>query len=776
MPIKNRDLTGEVNYATGTPVNQAAIFIGDSLTADGTWVATLNSLPAIGGQYTATNIAVGGETSTQQLARYVAQVKPILQNATYLKKKVFIWLGANDVTDSYVNFVSNITTLLSNITTDTVGEVDIYLGTIHKHSNDATIEQEVGRNTCNKFLRGLVKGTNKVRGIVDVETMFPDPNDATYFADHVHLTTLGYTLVGKAFDALVFRKGNSIETVPPTLENVRQWAYPIAASKDQGIECYDAGSTFNGLYPFGYKDYSITIPFRLDENNAERTLFGGAANSLNITLKRGLNAPYGTGPTSLYVGKTASVSTDTLAGAIGMVRNQIHLLTVERKAGLLYVKFDGQTVTNGTIADQNNYTVASTSLGSANGTQPWRGWIGAPIILNRQITLGEHIMVMRSGRITLADITAAQTRISTLLNTSAFTDSSGATNTTFASPDATFVQFANPAGTAYADGGNAITVTAGREYIISFTQQLNSGTSPLVAFVETGLVAYRSAFYQSAAGENFLCVLATTTGTAYIRFAGVAATNCVNSEIKCYLRTQESPINLTAFVNTGAIGTWASANGASLSFTNPSANTCGDGGDTFSTVTGSTYRVYFDCTISSGSGLQVVLLRSDASGYRSVFYNVVNGKNWIDFVATETGSTKLRFASSGAVTAALTNINFYAPVSTLLMHADNRQSFGGTSWLSVLANKNNVVLGANCNLGGAAPVARDVSGLATLVAGTVTVPAAGIKASTRVIYSPTETGALAGTLRLASRVVGTSFTLTSSNGADTAVIAYELKD
>jgi hypothetical protein len=65
-------------------------------------------------------------------------------------------------------------------------------------------------------------------------------------------------------------------------------------------------------------------------------------------------------------------------------------------------------------------------------------------------------------------------------------------------------------------------------------------------------------------------------------------------------------------------------------------------------------------------------------------------------------------------------------------------------------------------------------GTAVLVAGTVTVANTSITASSRIFLTSQLDGGTPGFLRAASRVVGTSFTITSGNAADTSTVAYEI--
>lgn len=66
-------------------------------------------------------------------------------------------------------------------------------------------------------------------------------------------------------------------------------------------------------------------------------------------------------------------------------------------------------------------------------------------------------------------------------------------------------------------------------------------------------------------------------------------------------------------------------------------------------------------------------------------------------------------------------------------------------------------------------------GIATLVAGTVTVANTSVTANSRIFLTgQSDNGGTPGSLRISARVAGTSFTITSSSGADTSVVAYEI--
>lgn len=63
-------------------------------------------------------------------------------------------------------------------------------------------------------------------------------------------------------------------------------------------------------------------------------------------------------------------------------------------------------------------------------------------------------------------------------------------------------------------------------------------------------------------------------------------------------------------------------------------------------------------------------------------------------------------------------------------------------------------------------------GAATLVAGTVTVSNTRVKADSRIILTGQNSSGTHGELTVSARVVGTSFTITSSNAADTRDVAW----
>jgi hypothetical protein len=65
-------------------------------------------------------------------------------------------------------------------------------------------------------------------------------------------------------------------------------------------------------------------------------------------------------------------------------------------------------------------------------------------------------------------------------------------------------------------------------------------------------------------------------------------------------------------------------------------------------------------------------------------------------------------------------------------------------------------------------------GTAVLVAGSVVVANTSVTASSRIFLTSQADGGAPGFLRVSARVVGTSFTITSSSPTDTSTVAYEI--
>lgn len=88
--------------------------------------------------------------------------------------------------------------------------------------------------------------------------------------------------------------------------------------------------------------------------------------------------------------------------------------------------------------------------------------------------------------------------------------------------------------------------------------------------------------------------------------------------------------------------------------------------------------------------------------------------------------------------------------------------YGGNLGVSTAGNGLRVAEGSNAK-----------QGVATLVAGAVTVANTSVTSTSRIMLTPQD-GNTVGSVRVDSRVAGTSFTIKSSNSADTGVVAFEI--
>src|SRR5262252_2869282 len=101
-------------------------------------------------------------------------------------------------------------------------------------------------------------------------------------------------------------------------------------------------------------------------------------------------------------------------------------------------------------------------------------------------------------------------------------------------------------------------------------------------------------------------------------------------------------------------------------------------------------------------------------------------------------------------------------------------NYNGTGLASVSVpgnlQNNTGASGVKVSEAGAAPK----QGTAVLAAGTNTVSNTGITANSRIMLTSQVDGGTPGFVRVSARVVGTSFTITSSSGTDTSTIGFEI--
>lgn len=91
--------------------------------------------------------------------------------------------------------------------------------------------------------------------------------------------------------------------------------------------------------------------------------------------------------------------------------------------------------------------------------------------------------------------------------------------------------------------------------------------------------------------------------------------------------------------------------------------------------------------------------------------------------------------------------------------------FGTNFTLGVIGTRLRIKEGANASMG-----------TATLVAGTVTVANTLVTANSRIQLTAQNSSGTPGALRVSARVAGTSFTITSTSGTDTCLVAWQITE
>ncbi|MFV6033167.1 hypothetical protein [Streptomyces sp. NPDC056264] len=128
-------------------------------------------------------------------------------------------------------------------------------------------------------------------------------------------------------------------------------------------------------------------------------------------------------------------------------------------------------------------------------------------------------------------------------------------------------------------------------------------------------------------------------------------------------------------------------------------------------------------------------------------------------------SGALRFTNGQLLFRSDGSVNVYSSAANTLT-TDDAFQVGGDVTLAVAGS------GIRIKEGGAA--AR--MGVATLVAGTVVVNTTAVTANSRIFLTCNTSGGTPGFLRVSARSAGASFTILSSSGTDTSVVAWEIKE
>ena len=147
-------------------------------------------------------------------------------------------------------------------------------------------------------------------------------------------------------------------------------------------------------------------------------------------------------------------------------------------------------------------------------------------------------------------------------------------------------------------------------------------------------------------------------------------------------------------------------------------------------------------TVAANFGSGILMRLEDSTGAGTIFDAVRISTKWTDASA---GDASLLFGTAAA--SAITN----------------RVELDKTGNLKLLVAGNGIRIKEGSNA---------YMGTATLVAGAATVSTTVVSSNSRIFVTSQADGGTPGWLRISARVAATSFTITSSDGADTSTVAW----
>jgi len=172
----------------------------------------------------------------------------------------------------------------------------------------------------------------------------------------------------------------------------------------------------------------------------------------------------------------------------------------------------------------------------------------------------------------------------------------------------------------------------------------------------------------------------------------------------------------------------------------------------------------------SGAGASDASIRRDGVGIVGIVAETrADGRVWAMYgAATQVGIGNIGPASEAAVFIGdATNVLYKTAASSLRTNAaltvDGALSTADNLAITTAGKGVRIEEGANARMG-----------VATLVAGTVTVPNTSVTASSRAFLSVQTAGGTVGAIALANVVAGTSFDIVSTSALDTSTVAWVL--
>lgn len=156
---------------------------GDSLSNDaGDWAGLMTTYIYPFNTWFVTNVATAGESLSNMVAEYTAQVQPF-KPATGTNAVLFLWAGANGITEygSALGWYSAWSNYMAQARSD---GFKICAFTIMQKATDLSETTENYRFLINNWLRS----STNADWLIDADKMFPNATDQTYFnPDGIHL-------------------------------------------------------------------------------------------------------------------------------------------------------------------------------------------------------------------------------------------------------------------------------------------------------------------------------------------------------------------------------------------------------------------------------------------------------------------------------------------------------------------------------------------------------------------------------------------------------------
>lgn len=263
-----------------------------------------------------------------------------------------------------------------------------------------------------------------------------------------------------------------------------------------------------------------------------------------------------------------------------------------------------------------------------------------------------------------------------------------------------------------------------------------------------------------------------------------------------------------ATVNYGFYGDIAAASGRYNCYMPGTADNYFAGSTGFGALPVSNYKILLSGNLTGGATHYAIAsqgtiqsdVTSNSFGYRSApntqatSFTLTNlfhfGAEQGTIGAGSTVTNQYGFLASASLVGGTNNYGFYAAIpsganrwnfyatGTALNHFNGRSLFGtttddGTNQIQSAGHIATTVAGQGFKV---KEGANAKMGIATLVAGTVTVSNTSVTANSRIFLTSNVDGGTPGFLRVSATVVGTSFTITSSSGTDTSKVAWEIRE